>query len=134
MDIETEARYDYLERLYESLAQSNNLDQDVIEQLKADAQAESGYVEAVGKTAVLVEYSIRTRVIVDLPQDASIHNETYWERIADAARLQIKDYVKTDKYYPYPDDIVELELDTEVPYNPQTDADQVIYNMSIEDR
>lgn len=134
MDNETKARYDYLERFYESLAHTNDLNQDVIEQLKADAQEESGYVEAVGKTAVLVEYSIRTRVIVDLPQDASIDDETYWERIAEAAQSQIRDYVKTDKYYPYPDDIVELELDTEVPYNPQTDADKVIYNMSIENR
>lgn len=134
MDIETKARYDYLERFYESLAHTNDLNQDVIEQLKADAQEESGYIEATGKTAVLVEYNIRTRVLVDLPQGAGINDEVYWERIADAARLQIKDYVKTDKYYPYPDDIIELELDTEVPYNPQRDSDQIIYNLSIENR
>lgn len=68
------------------------------------------------KTAILVEQSIWTRVVVDIPEDADPNDDKYFDIIDEAVRNNIRGYIKNDPTYPYGENITKIERDTEIPY------------------
>lgn len=73
------------------------------------------------KKAYLVEYSIRTRVIVPTP-DEDLTEEKLLDLVNNVARRKIRENIKDDNGYPYEENIVEIKQDTEVPYDPISDS------------
>lgn len=68
------------------------------------------------KKAVLVEFSILTRVIVDVPEGQSVDSDEMFETTGGKALDNIRRYVSEDIHYPYLENIVEINEDTEVPF------------------
>lgn len=81
----------------------------------------------MAKKALLVEYCIRTRVIVDVPEDMNDFSQAYkdsenvFDKIAEAARDNIIDNGVED--YLIGDNITEIELDHELPYGELEDEE-----------
>jgi len=70
----------------------------------------------MSKQALLVDFSIRTRVVVDLPNGADLNDDKYFDTIAKAAIEKVRQGVMEDEHYPYGDNITEIEYDEEIPY------------------
>lgn len=70
----------------------------------------------LAKRAVLVNFNVWTRVVVDIPEHADVNDDMYFDTIANAAIKQFRENIKEDKHYPYPDNIVDIEDDIEIPY------------------
>lgn len=74
------------------------------------------------KKAFLVDISIRTRVIVDIPDECSDHNpetnDGLWKEIADKAEIQVGEDIWDYLIY---DNVTEITEDTEMPYNQEYD-------------
>lgn len=70
----------------------------------------------MAKVAFLVDYSIRTRVIVDIPDDVNPteikDNDPVWEKIVETANED----VKTDPSVFCYDNVMQIEEDMECPF------------------
>lgn len=70
----------------------------------------------MSKKAVLVNFGIKTRVIVDIPEGKTLDDDEVFDMVSDAAIKQIKHYAATDDSFPYPENIIEIDYDYELPY------------------
>jgi hypothetical protein len=70
----------------------------------------------MSKVAFLVDYSIMTRVVVDIPNDVNVgdinENDEIWAKIAQAANEKMK----KDMSVFCCDNIIEINEDTECPF------------------
>lgn len=69
------------------------------------------------KIAVLVEVSVKTRVVVDVPEGKDIESEDVSELISNKAIEKVRNNTFENKDYPYVENVVNIEEDTEVPYS-----------------
>lgn len=68
------------------------------------------------KQALLVDFNIRTRVVVDLPENADPNDDEYFDDIARAAIEKVRQGVTENEDYPYGENITDIEYDEEIPY------------------
>lgn len=73
------------------------------------------------KKAVLVDFSTRVRVIVELPKDANVNDDEHFDTIAEAAVKQVRDHFYSDSRYPYYDNIMDIDEDFEIPFGTLTE-------------
>lgn len=75
----------------------------------------------MSRKAYLVEYAIKTRVVVPTP-NRELTEEELFKYVATTARNKIIANMEYDNTYPYNQDIVEIKQDTELPYDPINDS------------
>lgn len=76
------------------------------------------------KQAVLVTFTVKTRVVVDIPEGSDLYEDSNFGQISKAAVEKVRKNTIESPGYPYAENIAIIEIDDEVPFNKENDEEE----------
>lgn len=76
------------------------------------------------KQAVLVTFTVQTRVVVDIPEGSDLYEDSNFGQISKAAIENVRNNTMESPNYPYAENIAIIEMADEVPFNKENDEEE----------